>query len=167
MAAARYRWRVRGLFKPREVHRKRPEAAIIKIMAGRNKTKARQKVPISPGLAEVLDELDSERKKLTSLHGASLVFTRDGKPISKNALRKAFESAKKQMGLKDFHFHDYAIARLPAGRWQGSPMTFASSPRVTPGDQFISAILTHRMNRWSRFSLNKWAGVVTTLLHRN
>ena len=70
-------------------------------MGGRNKTKARQKVPISPGLAEVPDELDSERKKLTSLHGASLVFTRDGKPISKNALRKAFESAKKQMGLKD------------------------------------------------------------------
>ena len=51
----------------------------------------------------MLDELDSERKKLTSLHGAGLVFTRDGKPISKNALRKAFESAKKQMGLKDFH----------------------------------------------------------------
>ena len=69
-------------------------------MGGRNKAKARQKVPISPGLAEVPDELDSERKKLTSLHGASLVFTRDGKPISKNALRKAFESAKKQIGAQ-------------------------------------------------------------------
>jgi len=87
-----------------EVHRKRPEAAIIKLLGGRNKTKARQKIPVSPGLAIVLDELDRERKKLTSLHGADLIFTRDGKPISKNALWKAFDSAKKQPKIKDFHF---------------------------------------------------------------
>lgn len=92
---------------PDEIHRKRPEAAVLKLLDGRNKTKARQKIPISPTLAEVLDELDRERKKLTSLHGAGLVFTRDGKPISKNALRKAFEAAKKQAKLKDFHFHDF------------------------------------------------------------
>jgi hypothetical protein len=72
-----------------EVHRKRAAAAVLKIMSGRTKTKVRQKVPISPALAEVLDELDRERKKLTSLHGAGAVFTRHGKPISKNALRKA------------------------------------------------------------------------------
>ena len=53
-----------------ELHRKRREAALIKLTGGRNKTKAKQKIPISPALAEVLDELDRERKKLTSLHGA-------------------------------------------------------------------------------------------------
>ncbi len=80
---------------------------------------------------------------------------------------RRLRAPRSRWGSKTFTSTIYAIARLPAGRWQGSPMTFASSPRVTPGDQFISAILTHRMNRWSRFSLNKWAGVVTTLLHRN
>jgi integrase len=70
-----------------EVHRKRAATAMIKI--ARDKTKTRQKVPISPALAEVLDELDRERRSLTSLHGAALVFTCDGKPIGKNALRYA------------------------------------------------------------------------------
>ena len=98
-----------------EIHRKRAEAAIIKLTAGRNKTKARQKVPISPALAEVLDELDRERKKLTSLHGAAVAFTRDGKPIGKNALRKAFDAAKKQAKLKDFHFHD--LRHCAVTRW--------------------------------------------------
>jgi integrase len=104
-----------------EVHRKRASAAVIKIMGGRNKTKARQKVPISPALAEVLDELDRERKKLTSLHGADAVFTRDGKPILKDGLRKGFDTAKKQAKIKDFHFHDlrhcavtcWALAGIP------------------------------------------------------
>jgi integrase len=98
-----------------ELHRKRAEAAIIKLMGGRNKTKARQKVPISPALAEVLDELDRDRKKLTSLHGAGVVFTRDGKPISKNALRKAFDSAKKEAKIQDFHFHD--LRHCAVTRW--------------------------------------------------
>jgi integrase len=98
-----------------EIHRKRPAAAVIKLMGGRNKTKARQKVPISPALAEVLDELDRDRKKLTSLHGAGVVFTRDGKPISKNALRKAFDSAKKEAKIKDFHFHD--LRHCAVTRW--------------------------------------------------
>ena len=55
-----------------EVHRKRREAAVIKIMNGRAKTKARQKVPISPALAAVLDELE----KVRGLHAPNLVFTR-------------------------------------------------------------------------------------------
>jgi integrase len=98
-----------------EIHLKRTEAAVIKLMGGKNKTKARQKVPISPALAEVLNELDRERKKLTSLHGADVVFTRDGKPIGKNALRKAFDAAKKQAKIKDFHFHD--LRHCAVTRW--------------------------------------------------
>jgi len=96
-----------------EVHRKRPQTALIKLT--RDKTKAKQNVPISPALAEVLDELDRERKKLTSLHGAGVVFTRDVKPIGKNALRKAFDAANKKAGIKDFHFHD--LRHCAVTRW--------------------------------------------------
>jgi integrase len=98
-----------------EVSRKRSEAAIIKVTGGRNKSKVRQKVPISPALVEVLDELDREHRKLTSIHGTSVVFTRDGKQISKDALRKAFDSAKKQAKVKDFHFHD--LRHCAVTRW--------------------------------------------------
>lgn len=94
---------------------------MIKLMGGRNKTKARQKVPISPELGEVLDELDRERKKLTSLHGADVVFTRDGKPIGKNALRKAFDAAKKAAGIKDFHFHDFRHCAVTRWTLAGIP----------------------------------------------
>jgi integrase len=104
-----------------EVHRKRPETALIKLTGGRDKTKAKQKVPISPALAEVLDELDRERRKLTSLHGASVVFTRDGKPISRNALRKAFDAAKKQAGVNDFHFHDFRHCAVTRWALAGIP----------------------------------------------
>ena len=45
-------------FEDEEAHRKRREAAVINIMNGRAKTKARQKVPISPALAEVLEEFE-------------------------------------------------------------------------------------------------------------
>jgi hypothetical protein len=31
-------------------------------LGGRNKTKAKQKIPIGPALGEVLDELEKERK---------------------------------------------------------------------------------------------------------
>jgi integrase len=104
-----------------EVHRKRRETALIKLTGGREKTKAKQKVPISPALAEVLDELDKERRKLTSLHGAGVVFTRDGKPIGKNALRKAFDAAKKQAGIKDFHFHDFRHCAVTRWALAGIP----------------------------------------------
>jgi len=127
-----------------ELQRKNPQRALIKIMGGRNKTKARQKVPISPVLAEVLDELDRERKKLTSLHGAGVVFTRDGKPIGKNALRKAFDAAKKQAGVKDFHFHDFrALRRHPLGaRWysgRGPKTRGGSQSRIGPSTLYQSA----------------------------
>jgi integrase len=98
-----------------EVHRKRTAAALLKIMSGRAKTKVRQKVPISPAFADVLDELEGERKKLMSLHGAGVIFTRDGKPINKDALRKAFAAAKKEAKIKDFHFHD--LRHCAVTRW--------------------------------------------------
>jgi len=58
--------------------------------------KANPSPPIGPALGEALDELEKERKKLTSIQGPSLVFTRDVKPIGKNALRNAFERPRKR-----------------------------------------------------------------------
>ena len=70
-----------------ELHRKSPATAIIKIAAGRNKTKAKQKVPISPALAEVWTNRPRP-KKVTSLHGTpwSLATVNP----SPGTLRKAF-----------------------------------------------------------------------------
>jgi integrase len=142
-----------------EIYRKRPEAAVIKLAGGRNKTKARQKVPISPALAVVLDELDKERKKLTSLHGAGMVFTHDGKPISKASLRKAFDAAKKEAKIKDFHFHDFrhcavtrwALAGIPeelrkiaAGHSRGS----IHQRYINPPDEQMVKIFAENL-RWN------------------
>ncbi len=98
-----------------EVHRKRREAAVIKLVGGRNKTKTKQKVPVSPELWGALDELEEERRKVTSIHGHNLVFIKDGKPISTHSLRKAFDRAKAKAGISDFHFHDFRHCAIT--RW--------------------------------------------------
>lgn len=94
---------------------------MIKLAGGRNKTKAKQKIPISPSLAEVLDELDRERRKLTSLQGPDLVFSRDGKRITGNALRKALDAAKKRAGIKDFRLHDFRHCAVTRWTLAGIP----------------------------------------------
>jgi integrase len=98
-----------------EVHQKRPETSIIKVMGGRNKTRAKQKVPISPELGTVLDEIEAERRKLTNLTAPNLIFTRDGQPIDRNTLRKAFDRAKEQAKIPDLHFHD--LRHCAVTRW--------------------------------------------------
>jgi integrase len=87
---------------------------------------------------------------------AGLVFTRDGKPISKNALRKAFESAKKQMGLKDFHFHDlrhcavtrWTLAGIPDDLCKlaaGHTRRSVHQRYINPPDEQMVAIFTQQM----------------------
>lgn len=132
---------------------------MIKISGGRNKTKVRQKVPISPALAEVLDELKLERTKVRTLHGAAQVFTRDGKPISKNVLRKAFDSAKKAAGIEDFHFHDLRHCAVTRWTLAGIPddlrkLAAGHSRRsvheryINPPDEQMCAIFAERL-RWN------------------
>jgi hypothetical protein len=70
-----------------ELHRKSPATAIIRIAAGRNKTKAKQKVPISPALAEVLDESTATEKSLASTRTPCSLATVNPSP---GTLRKAF-----------------------------------------------------------------------------
>ena len=142
-----------------EIQRRRPETAMIKISGGRNKTKVRQKVPISPALAEVLDELKKERAKVRTLHGAAQVFTRDGKPISKNVLRKAFDSAKKAAGIEDFHFHDLRHCAVTRWTLAGIPddlrkLAAGHSRRsiheryINPPDEQMCTIFAERL-RWN------------------
>jgi integrase len=97
------------------IHRNRPEAAVIRLLGGRHKTKARQKVPISPLLSGVLDELENERRETANIQQPNVVFTRDGKPIGKSALRSAFVSALKGANIEDFHFHD--LRHCAVTRW--------------------------------------------------
>jgi len=85
-----------------EVNRR---VGVIKLEGGRDKTKVRQIVPISPELNEVLDELWQEHQRVPNMEGR--VFTRGGRSISPSGLRKAFEKAVRSVGIQNFRFHDF------------------------------------------------------------
>lgn len=137
----------------KDVHRK---TGMIKLAGGRSKTKMTQKVPISPALAEVLDELDRERRKLTSIHGSEILFTKDAKPVTRDYFRKAFDAAVKEAKIQDFHFHDFrhnavtrwAIAGIPeelrkiaAGHSRGS----VHQRYINPPDAEMVRIFAERL----------------------
>ena len=75
------------------------------IRGPRMKSGKRQLTPITKGLAACLDEVSKGRGK----HGSAdaLVFTNDGKPITKNMMRTAFDNVVKAAGIANFHFHDF------------------------------------------------------------
>jgi integrase len=50
-----------------------------------------------------------------------LVFTRDGKPITGDALRKAFDAAKEKADIIDFHFHDFRHTAVTRWMLAGIP----------------------------------------------
>jgi len=98
-----------------EVHRKRPQAAVIKVKGGRKKNGEKQVVPISPALHAVLDELEEERGNVISIDGNTLVFTLHGKRIKRDQLKKPFNRAREKAKVNGFVFHDYR--RCCATRW--------------------------------------------------
>ena len=143
-----------------EVHRKRREAAVIKIMNGRAKTKARQKVPISPALDVVLDELE----KVRSLHAPNRVFTRDGQAIKKDAFSKAFDRAKRKAKIKDFHFHDFrhcAVTRWTLGNIPEEPRKLAAGHSrrsvhqryINPPDEQMVEIFSRQLG-WNVYEIH-------------
>jgi integrase len=114
------------------------------IVVDRDKTDVRQVVGISPALAEVLDELRAEQKKVKAISGANRVFTRDGKPISKDALRYAFDGALKEARYKpepkdgeepsketlaviDFQFRDFRHCARTRWARHGLPFEIAET----------------------------------------
>jgi len=78
---------------------------LIVVKGGRAKTGASQRVGISPALREVLDELRAEYRQIPNTDRR--VFTKGGKPISKETLRHAFEKATWDAKIEDFQFRDF------------------------------------------------------------
>jgi len=79
------------------------KAGMIRLKAEDVKEKAPRKVPISPPLQAVLDELRKEQSRVASI--GNRVFTREGKLIV--SVRTAFELAKERNGIVDLHIHDF------------------------------------------------------------
>ena len=93
---------------------------LIVIKGGRAKTGASQRVGISPALREVLDELRAEYRRIPNTERG--VFTKGGKPISKETLRHAFEKATRDAKIEDFQFRDFRhCART---RWAATGLPF-------------------------------------------
>ena len=78
---------------------------LIRVSGGRAKTGARQRVGISPGLSQVLDELRAEYRRIPNTDRR--VFTKDGKAILKESLRRAFDKAVGDAKIEDFQFRDF------------------------------------------------------------
>jgi integrase len=115
------------------------------IVVKRDKTDVCQVVGISPALAGVLDELRAEQRKVKAISGTnSRVFTRDGKPISKDALRYAFDGALKEARYKpkpkdgeepseealavvDFQFRDFRHCARTRWALNGLPFEIAET----------------------------------------
>jgi integrase len=113
------------------------------IVVERDKTDVHQAVGISPALAEVLNELRMEQKKVKAINGANRVFTRDGKPISKDTLRYAFDGALKdarykpkpkdgekpseELAVVDFQFRDFRHCARTRWARNGLPFEIAET----------------------------------------
>ncbi|MCZ6452589.1 MAG: tyrosine-type recombinase/integrase [Deltaproteobacteria bacterium] len=78
---------------------------LVVVRGGRAKTGVKQRVGISPALKEVLDELRAECERIPNTEHR--VFTKDGKPVSGNVLRYAFEKALQDAKIEDFQFRDF------------------------------------------------------------
>jgi integrase len=93
---------------------------LIVIKGGRDKSGARQRIGISAALAEVLEELRAEYRRIPNT--AKLVFTKEGKRIPKDTLRHAFDKAVADAQIEDFQFRDFRhCART---RWAAAGLPF-------------------------------------------
>jgi len=99
------------------------EPDTIVLRGGREKTGVKQTAWISLALREVLNELREEQKKVPNLENR--VFTHDGRPITKDSLRKAFDKAKKAAGIRDFKFHDFRHTAKTRWAKMGIPVEIA------------------------------------------
>jgi len=80
---------------------------------GRAKSSVLQVAPITPKVSAVLEDIGRERKMVANI--SKLIFTRDGKPITKGMLQGAFASAAKKAGIQGFTFH--GLRHLAKTRW--------------------------------------------------
>ncbi len=104
-----------------------------KVNGGRSKTSAKQTVAVAPPLAAVLDELRAEQRRIPNL--VNRVFTKEGLPLSSNALRYAFENALAVAEVEDFRWHDFRHTAITRWAVAGLPWEVAlvASGHKVPG----------------------------------
>jgi len=86
---------------------------------GRAKTGVVQVAPITPEVSAVLEEIEQERKMVANI--SKLIFTRNGKPITKGMLQGAFSTAANKAGIEGFTFH--GLRHLAKTRWARGGIT--------------------------------------------
>lgn len=99
------------------------DEGVIVPEGGRVKTDVEQISPITPAVRAVLEEIRAERSKVASI--SKLVFTKHGRPITKNMLRRGLATAMKKAGIKDFTFHDYRHTAKTKWAGEGIPVEAA------------------------------------------
>jgi integrase len=99
------------------------EEGVIVPEGGRVKTEVEQISPITSAVRAVLQEIRAERSKVASI--SKLVFTKDGRPVTKDTLRRGLATACKKAGVKGFTFHDYRHAAKTKWVGQGIPVEAA------------------------------------------
>ena len=81
------------------------QEGLIRLKGGRGKTGVKQIAPVTPALRSILAELRTEQQRVRSIENR--VFTKEGRPIKRSQLRKAFDRAVLDAGTEDFVFHDF------------------------------------------------------------
>jgi integrase len=94
---------------------------------GRTKTNVEQRAPLTDRVAEILDQIESDKRTgnvAANVNG--LIFTRDdGRAITKDMITGAIKRARKRAGVSDFRFHDYRHCAKTQWAREGRPVDAA------------------------------------------
>ena len=92
---------------------------------GRLKTEVRQAAPLTAPVRKILADIKREGKTAKVQTISSLVFVRDGHPITGNMVDKAVKKACKRANVNDFKFHDTRHTAKTAWARRGIPVEAA------------------------------------------
>jgi integrase len=98
------------------------ERGVIEPEGGRIKTGVRQVAPLTDRVADILDEIETERKQSKIRNVNGLVFTREsGKRVTKDAITGTLKRACRDAKVKNFRFHDLRHCAKTAWARKGIP----------------------------------------------
>jgi integrase len=81
------------------------ENGVIVPDRGRIKTAVRQAGPLTEAVKKVLAEIKQQRRS-AKVKTISIVFVKNGQPITRDMVHKAMKKARARAKVVDFHFHD-------------------------------------------------------------